>query len=271
MSNIDELERLAKLKESGALTEQEFESKKAALLGSSSTAKADVSLWNPEAAAKWSVLLSPVFGAFLQAKNWTSLGQKDKARKSMIWVYAGIVILLIAMFQQGTIGSSIVVVFLLIWYFSSAKGQAKYVKAELNDKYERKGWLKPIIIAVISLGILIVFSTAINQQGISDSKNVKVVKGGVLQMCPNATVEQMVNGFMGSPSWKSGESKSGIKYVNVGGDITYHEKKVRAVIQFTIDEKNNSFKFNAFEINDVPQANLIASALLKKMCESTGN
>lgn len=98
---------------------------------------------------------------------------------------------------------------------------------------------------------------------------VAMVKGGNLQACPGATVEQMVNGFMGNPSWEAGSSEKSEKFVNVSGDITYAEKPVRAVVQFMVNEKNNAFQYQAFEINGVPQNNLIAMALLSKMCEST--
>jgi uncharacterized protein YecT (DUF1311 family) len=99
-----------------------------------------------------------------------------------------------------------------------------------------------------------------------DSAEVKQVKGGVMQMCPNHTVDQMVKGFMGSPSWKSGKSDSGKVFVNVEGDITFHDKPVRAMVQFIVEGER--FSFGAFEMNGVPSANLIAIGMLGKMCES---
>lgn len=99
-----------------------------------------------------------------------------------------------------------------------------------------------------------------------DSSEVKQVKGGVLQLCPNHTVEQMVNGFMGNPSWESGKSSDGVVFVNVAGDITFHDKPVRAMVQYFVT--GDSFSFNAFEMNGVPSANLIAVGMLNKMCLS---
>ncbi len=99
-----------------------------------------------------------------------------------------------------------------------------------------------------------------------DSSEVKQVKGGVLQMCPNHTVDQMVKGFMGAPSWTSGKSTDGKVFVNVEGDITFHEKPVRAMLQFIVE--GESFSFGAFEMNGVPSANVIAIEMLSKMCES---
>lgn len=99
-----------------------------------------------------------------------------------------------------------------------------------------------------------------------DSSEVKLVKGGVLQFCPNHTVDQMVKSFMGSPSWESGKSSEGVAFVNVAGDITFHDKPVRAKMQFLVAGDN--FSFNAFEMNGVPSADIIAYGLLNKMCLS---
>lgn len=99
-----------------------------------------------------------------------------------------------------------------------------------------------------------------------DSDEVKQVKGGVMQLCPTHTVDQMVKGFMGSPFWKSGKSDDGKVFVNVEGDITFQEKPVRAMVQFIVEGKD--FSFNAFEMNGVPSANFIAIGLLNKMCGS---
>jgi hypothetical protein len=90
-------------------------------------------------------------------------------------------------------------------------------------------------------------------------------------MCPNATVEEMVDGFLGSPSWESGKSDDGQEFVNVEGKMKFQEKEVAAKIQFFINKDHTNFQYNAFEMNDLPQNNFIASALLKKMCESVKN
>lgn len=99
-----------------------------------------------------------------------------------------------------------------------------------------------------------------------DSSEIKQVKGGVMQLCPMHTVDQMVNGFMGAPSWTSGKSEEGQVFVNVEGDITFQDKPVRAMVQFFVNGEN--FAFNAFEMNGVPSANIIAIGMMNKMCES---
>jgi len=44
-------------------------------------------LWNPAAAASWSLIFSPIFGSWLQMKNWQALGESEKAAKARTWVW----------------------------------------------------------------------------------------------------------------------------------------------------------------------------------------
>ena len=97
-----------------------------------------------------------------------------------------------------------------------------------------------------------------------DSANVAMVKGGHLTSCPSKTMEQMVNGFMGNPSWEGLTGTDGNSYVNVSGNITYMDKEVRATYQFKVNE--NTFSFNALEFNGIPQNTFMANILLDKMC-----
>lgn len=117
-----------------------------------------ISLWNPNAAANWSLLFSPVFGAWLHAKNWYALGDVKKAKQSMYWVYGGIAVFLLAIMLSDKIGRAMGIGYLFGWYFSSAKQQVKYVKENLNNVYQKKGWAKPIGIAVVSLSAFIIFA-----------------------------------------------------------------------------------------------------------------
>ena len=91
------------------------------------------------------------------------------------------------------------------------------------------------------------------------------VKNGKLNSCPQMTLQEMAEGFMGSPSWSSIKADDGESYVNLNGDITFHEKSVTALIQFKLNQ-DDTFKYQAIEFNDVPQNMIIANALLTKMC-----
>lgn len=153
-----------------------------------------------------------------------------------------------------------------------------------NVYYEKNGLLKTYSkgarVVLITLGTLATVVIAIRLFGLledsgywgklnlMDSKEVKMVRNGTLQMCPNHTLGKMAESFMGSPSWESGKAKDGTSLVNVSGQITYSDKPVEAKVQFAIE--GDSFSFQAFEMNNVPSANIIAISLLGKMCESAG-
>ncbi len=120
-------------------------------------------LWNPGAAASWSVLLSPAFGAFLHMKNWEALGESDKAAASRKWMAIYIVTVLgfsvaaAAMPNNKAIPGILRLcgfVLLLSWYYASGKPQLDFVKSRYGKQYPRKGWAQPLLIAV---GVIIGF------------------------------------------------------------------------------------------------------------------
>jgi hypothetical protein len=119
-------------------------------------------LWNPNVAANWSLLFTPLFGAWIQAKNWKELDQPKRAHKSMIWVYIGVTFLIIVPFLPSNVDGRVAgLIFLLVWYFSSAKGQAKYLK-ENNIGYDKKAWGMPLFLGFTGLIFyLIVLATSI--------------------------------------------------------------------------------------------------------------
>ena len=115
--------------------------------------------------------------------------------------------------------------------------------------------MKIIAILLIIVGVF----------GCAEDPSISMVKSGVLDSCPDKNMNEMVNGFLGSPKWTSGISEDGQKFVNIEGRLTYAEKEVDGIIQFFVND--DRFEFSALEFNEVPQNVLIANALLVKMCE----
>ena len=113
-------------------------------------------LWNPNAAANWSLLFSPIFGALLHAANWRALGKPERATPDIVWAWAGVAFLALNLaslalpesatsnkvLQFGGIG------LLVGWYFGQGRAQAKYVKETYGDEYDRRGWGRPLLGAV---------------------------------------------------------------------------------------------------------------------------
>jgi hypothetical protein len=114
-------------------------------------------LWNPGAAAAWSLLLSPAFGAAVHMRNWRVMGEHAKAKESLVWLVATVAILFVLGVATGLLpdsrgldrltqggGTGL----LAAWYFTSGHRQQKYVKERYGTGYMRKGWGKPLGIAV---------------------------------------------------------------------------------------------------------------------------
>ena len=112
--------------------------------------------------------------------------------------------------------------------------------------------------------IALIFSL-ISLSSCSDDPTVAMVKNGKLESCTTKSLVEMVDGFLGSPSWSSGITEEKQKFVNIEGMMTVAGKEVKALLQFFVDDE--TFQYYALEFNGVPQNNLIALGLLSKMCE----
>lgn len=138
----------------------------------------------------------------------------------------------------------------------------KNARKELPVGRQEFKWANVALTVFLSVASATIMQVAI--EGATPSQEIATIKQSNLGMCPTATVEEMVDGFMRDPSWESDITEEGIKIVNISGDITYADKPVRAVLQFFFSEDETSFEYNAFEINEVPQNQLIAGSLLTK-------
>ena len=121
-------------------------------------------LWNPNAAASWSLVLTPAFGAFLHMKNWQALGEPGKAATSKTWfmviLFLVVGLALLSGFMPEVkvldrLSSWASIALLLGWYYSSARSQVAFVAGRFGTNYRRRGWLKPISLALLAyVGVL---------------------------------------------------------------------------------------------------------------------
>jgi len=118
------------------------------------------SLWNANAAAGWSLLFSPAFGAFVHMKNWQALGEPTKATAAKTWGISSLVALGVVSTAAALLPDSkaidglsriAMLALLLSWYYSSGRPQAALIKERFGDKYPRRGWAKPLLLAVAAL------------------------------------------------------------------------------------------------------------------------
>ncbi|MEO6016449.1 MAG: hypothetical protein ABIP46_04275 [Polaromonas sp.] len=119
-----------------------------------------VVIWNPNAAANWSLIFTPAFGAYVQMLNWQRLGHPDLAAQSRRWfrIAVGMLILYIVLSfvmpdEKVADGAArgLGLIFLFSWYFASARSQAKYVKEKFGSQYLRQSWGKAIGIAALGM------------------------------------------------------------------------------------------------------------------------
>ena len=100
-----------------------------------------------------------------------------------------------------------------------------------------------------------------------ERKKVNFIKSSTMSSCKNKTTGKMIDDFMGDEKWSKIKSKDGKEYVNVEGNITYREKKITALIQFSLNK--NSFSVHAVTYNEIPQNQFMINSLFKAMCDSS--
>lgn len=125
-------------------------------------------LWNPNAAASWSLLFSPLFGALLHMKNWQAMGETEKAESARKWAYGSLAFIMVMLLMGVIMPSSPAVdlvsrvggfSLLIAWYYAGGKRQQAAVLARYGKNYPRKGWAKPLGLAVLALvGFVVVAS-----------------------------------------------------------------------------------------------------------------
>lgn len=115
----------------------------------------------------------------------------------------------------------------------------------------------------------------------AEDANVLGVKNGTNNSYPGKTYGEAFESFFGSPTWKyfkgtkNGPDDDGdgqpdyveddVDVVEFTGYCTYQDVKVKALIQFTLDNEAGTFEATYLSFNDVPQSNLILWALIEKV------
>ena len=107
--------------------------------------------------------------------------------------------------------------------------------------------------------------------GCAPDSRVALVQNGTIDGCPNTTIKEMVDSYVGDPSWWSGDTEDGIEIVNIEGKIIYSEKEVDMVLQYTVDSEKQTYDVTAMEFNGIPQNNFMVGAIFANMCEEVSN
>ena len=112
-----------------------------------------VELYHPNAASLWSLLLTPIFGAFCVMSNWRTLGMEKEAKRSKTWLAVLSVVLGLSFFLFFS-GPYCLIAFvaLVLWHFMESRKQTQYL-TENKIEYSRKSWKS---VALKALAILVV-------------------------------------------------------------------------------------------------------------------
>jgi len=111
-------------------------------------------LWNPNAAACWSLLFSPIFGAALHMFNARAMGdaELEKLNKGFMWgTLAVLVIAILLAIFSGIKANFVGIAALGAWYGAVGRKQVALVKERYGSNYPRRSWGKPILFGVLGI------------------------------------------------------------------------------------------------------------------------
>jgi hypothetical protein len=119
---------------------------------------AEHALWNPYAAACWSIVFTPAFGAYLLLRNWEALGEREQVLAARKWYVFSLGLLLVQLLSsainsrlnsQSNVMHWVAIGYLLVWWLGAAAPQARVVRERFGASYQRKNWDAVLLAAVI--------------------------------------------------------------------------------------------------------------------------
>jgi hypothetical protein len=115
-------------------------------------------LWNVDAAAVWSLWVTPLFGAVLQWLNARTLRDADMARASLQWVAVSAIATVFAMahmLQRDAslaslqVASSLLSPLTCVWYIASGRDHSKRIIARHGRRYRKRFIAVALVPAVL--------------------------------------------------------------------------------------------------------------------------
>lgn len=112
--------------------------------------------WNPDVAAVFGVLFTPIFSQIIHFLNWHALGEKARARNALVWAGASLLLFggMEILIEAEGAKKFITFLVLLGWYFVSGRKQSVLLVDMLDNRYARRDWIIPLIIMIVLLAIL---------------------------------------------------------------------------------------------------------------------
>jgi hypothetical protein len=119
----------------------------------------EAALWNPAAAACWSLVFTPAFGSYLVMRNWETLGQPRQAAVARKWFVFSLGLLVVqvlsAAFDARLHSESNLIDWVRLsclvgWWVASAVPQARLLRSRFGAAYPRKQWDHALLGAVLA-------------------------------------------------------------------------------------------------------------------------
>ena len=214
-------------------------------------------LWTPKWLTVASFFLTPAFGSYLVARNWTAMGEPEKARKSMRWFYGTL-----AWIAVCVLTTPFDLPIRLFWFVScgvfvawAVKGadpHRKAVEERYGDDYPRRSWGKPLLAAGGAVcGVMILSCAGMLMAG--GDPRIAVVRSSSFDDYPQATIGELMDGFLADPEWSTSDDGN---TVQVQGGMTYAGEPVEATVIFDVGP-GGTFEMETLELNGIPQNRLI--------------
>jgi hypothetical protein len=124
-----------------------------------------------------------------------------------------------------------------------------------------------LVVWCLTFALLVFYPSVISEiTGIADPSAVVLIQDGSLYAYPDVTVEEMIDAYFANPKWEALVAEDKNTYVNVSGGIMYYNEEAEALIQFLVKE-DDTFEFNALEIDGTPYNQSMFMLLLEEMYE----
>ena len=247
-------------------------------------------LYNPVYAAWWGIF-AIVFPAIIHYLNWKKLKLNDYEleKKEKITLIACIVLGAINFFWNFSyvfstfhttspfIALFMWIIPLICWYFIFGVEQKKYISEKYGLAYNKKPLRIPVIIMIATVFITTTAMQITDNLTLSEAekreiemKAIEVVKRSSIQVCPQRTIEEMVNSYMSDSKWEWIFGDNGEDYVRISGGIAFRNQPANA--HLILGVKNiEPTEFLFLEIDGIAQNKMMLNALLQEMCKPRPN
>lgn len=127
-------------------------------ISNNGTLNSKPAFWNPIALSNWSFFLTPIFGTYLVAENYKTMGKTKEAKGSMEWFYVSIAVMLSGLLLTPMFRVYGFVIWMvaylanfLIWNFRSARKQNQDILSVYGKGYDRQPWGKVLAIGIAAI------------------------------------------------------------------------------------------------------------------------